>query len=156
VGVLLLILWGLLYRFADGVTFTAALTLHTAQVAVRDLTTTDPMQDMSTMTNYPWLVGLSGAFQIGVWLSAALIIWRKWTEVADRPAPWAALASGVWGLWVAAETLSRPWAKGGQWIPPAAWALAALALAIGVGGAYSLMRLDRFMFGSESDGKGRR
>jgi hypothetical protein len=146
VAVLVLVLWGLLYRFADGVTFTAAHTLHAATVAIRTATSTDPMQDLATMTNYPWLLGLSAAFQVGVWLVGAVVIWRKWAEVADRPAPWAALASAAWGLWVAGETLTRPWAQGGPGLPTAALVLAILAVATGAVGAHRLARLGRTLF----------
>jgi hypothetical protein len=145
VAVAVLVLWGLIYRFADGVTFTAAHALWAAEVAIRDVTSTDPMQDLSTMSSYPWLLGLSGAFQVFVWLSGAVVVWRRWTEVADRPAPWAAVASAVWGLWVAWDTLSRPWAQGGPFLPWVAIALAVLAVAIGGVGASRLVRLGRQM-----------
>lgn len=147
-GALVLVLWGLLYRFADGVTLNAVHTLWTAAAAVRAGTSTDPMRDMNTMSNYPWLIGASGAFQVAVWLSGAVVVWRKWTEVADRPAPGAALASLLWGLWVAVDTATRPWGPYGPWLPAGAWALAAAAAAVGALGCYRLVRLDRTSFQS--------
>ncbi len=147
-GAVVLVLWGLLYRFADGVTFSAAHTLWAAAAAVRAGTSTDPMRDFDTMSNYPWLIGASATFQVAVWLSGAVVVWRKWTEVADRPAPWAALASLVWGLWVAADTATRPWGGLGPWLPAAAWTMAVAAATLGAVGAYRLVRLDRTSFQS--------